>query len=154
VSCDSTEGRALISARDQYEPEVLYPVYVGNDVGGEYDWNLATVPQTQLDGEPRPLPQGKVLGGGSILNGMVWHRAGADDYDAWNDLGATGWAWADLLPYFIKVRRLSVNDAQTKLCAAERELYADIQPVGGACVLYPLKPGCSRLGRARVCQLP
>lgn len=48
--------------------------------------------------------QGKVLGGGSILNAMCWNRGGADDYDAWEALGNPGWGWGGILPYFIKVR--------------------------------------------------
>lgn len=79
------------------------PQFVGSNIGGLYDWNLGTAPQTFLDGLPRPLPQGKVLGGGSILNAMCWNRGGADDYDAWEALGNPGWGWQGLLPYFIKV---------------------------------------------------
>lgn len=50
------------------------------------------------------MPQGKVLGGGSILNAMCWNRGGADDYDVWEALGNPGWGWDGMLPYFIKVR--------------------------------------------------
>ena len=78
-------------------------MYVGSDVGGIYDWDLVTVPQTQLDGNARPMPQGKVLGGGSILNAMCWNRGGADDYDTWEALGNPGWGWEGILPYFMKV---------------------------------------------------
>ena len=88
---------------DHYEPIIQDPVYVGSDVGGIYDWDLVTVPQTQLDGNTRPMPQGKVLGGGSILNAMCWNRGGADDYDAWEALGNPGWGWESMLPYFMKV---------------------------------------------------
>ncbi|KAI4095817.1 MAG: hypothetical protein LQ344_001371 [Seirophora lacunosa] len=87
---------------DQYEPIIQNPVYVGADIGGIYDWLLSTTPQTQLDGAARPMPQGKVLGGGSILNAMCWNRGGQDDYDAWAALGNPGWDWEGLLPYFIK----------------------------------------------------
>ncbi len=89
---------------DHYEQGIQDPAYVGSDVGSGYDWGLATVPQTQLDGNPRVMPQGKVLGGSSILNAMCWNRGGADDYDAWEALGNPGWGWAGLLPYFKKVR--------------------------------------------------
>ena len=77
---------------------------MGSDIGGKYDWNLGTAPQTFLDGQARPFPQGKVLGGGSILNAMVWNRGGADDFDSWERLGNPGWSWEDMLPYFKKVR--------------------------------------------------
>ncbi|KAL8920889.1 MAG: hypothetical protein Q9172_004306 [Xanthocarpia lactea] len=87
---------------DQYEPIIQAPVYVGADIGGIYDWLLSTTPQTQLDGAARPMPQGKVLGGGSILNAMCWNRGGQDDYNAWAALGNPGWDWEGMLPYFIK----------------------------------------------------
>ncbi|KAL8964767.1 MAG: hypothetical protein Q9183_004230 [Haloplaca sp. 2 TL-2023] len=87
---------------DQYEPIIQTPVYVGADIGGIYDWLLSTTPQTQLDGQSRPMPQGKVLGGGSILNAMCWNRGGQDDYNAWAELGNPGWDWEGMLPYFIK----------------------------------------------------
>ncbi|KAI9724093.1 MAG: hypothetical protein M1812_000812 [Candelaria pacifica] len=87
---------------DNYEEVIQVPVFVGGDIGGPYDWNLQTVPQTFLDGAKRPMPQGKVVGGGSILNAMCWNRGGADDYDAWEALGNPGWGWQGLLPYFIK----------------------------------------------------
>lgn len=99
----------LTISSDRYEATVQDPVYVGADVGGIYDWDLATVPQTQLDGASRPLPQGKVLGGGSILNAMVWKRGGKDDYDTWEALGNPGWGWNSLLPYFKKVKALQVE---------------------------------------------
>ncbi|KAL8897572.1 MAG: hypothetical protein Q9207_007153 [Kuettlingeria erythrocarpa] len=87
---------------DQYEPIIQDPVYVGADIGGIYDWDLSTTPQTQLDGAARPMPQGRVLGGGSILNAMCWNRGGQDDYNAWAALGNPGWDWEGMLPYFIK----------------------------------------------------
>ncbi|KAL8925782.1 MAG: hypothetical protein Q9208_003279 [Pyrenodesmia sp. 3 TL-2023] len=87
---------------DQYEPIIQDPVYVGADIGGVYDWLLSTTPQTQLDGAARPMPQGRVLGGGSILNAMCWNRGGQDDYNAWAALGNPGWDWEGMLPYFIK----------------------------------------------------
>ncbi|MCJ1383836.1 hypothetical protein MMC17_006950 [Xylographa soralifera] len=87
---------------DDYEAIIEVPVYVGADIGGIYDWDLSTVPQMQLDGAARPMPQGKALGGGSILNAMCWNRGGRDDYDAWAALGNPGWDWNGILPYFMK----------------------------------------------------
>ena len=91
---------------DHYEQIIQVPVYVGADIGGIYDWDLVTTPQNQLDGATRPMPQGKVLGGGSILNAMCWNRGGADDYDAWEELGNPGWGWDGMLPYFMRVSRM------------------------------------------------
>lgn len=72
---------------DDYEELVLVPKSVGEGLGTKYDWNLWTVPQENLDGEPRPYDMGKAVGGGSIINGMCWNRGGAADFDAWVALG-------------------------------------------------------------------
>lgn len=93
----------LIPSRDHYEDIIEFPVDIGFDVGGPYDWNLSTVPQAQLDNVPRHLPMGKVVGGGSVLNGMLWNRGNQDDYNDWAAYGNPGWAWNDMLPYFKKV---------------------------------------------------
>jgi choline dehydrogenase-like flavoprotein len=61
---------------DNGEFLVEVPAFIGDDIGGAYDWNLSTVPQIYLDGLPRSLPQGRVLGGGTVLNGMLWNRGG------------------------------------------------------------------------------
>ena len=93
---------------------IQFPIYVGSDIGGIYDWGFYSVPQPQLDGAARPLPAGKVLGGGTVLNGMVWNRGGRDDFDEWEALGNPGWGWDDMLPYFKKVGpllSLSIHDA-------------------------------------------
>ena len=60
------------------------------------------MPQIYLDGRPRNIPQGRALGGGTILNGMLWSRGGQGDYQDWLALGNPGWSWDDLLPYFMK----------------------------------------------------
>lgn len=87
---------------DHGEDVVAVPGLIGHDVGGAYDWNLSTVPQTFLDGTQRSIPQGRALGGGTLLNGMLWSRGGRADYDDWVSLGNPGWSWDDLLPYFKK----------------------------------------------------
>lgn len=90
-------------AADQGEAEITVPGYIGQAIGSRYDWNLSTVPQTYLDGKMRSLPQGRGLGGGTLINGMLWNRGGQGDYEDWVALGNEGWAWNDLLPYFRKV---------------------------------------------------
>lgn len=69
----------------------------------QYYYNFTTTPQSFLDGATRTIPQGRVLGGGSIVNALVWQRGFKVDFDAWAALGNTGWGWDDLLPYFKKV---------------------------------------------------
>ncbi|GAW25110.1 putative GMC oxidoreductase [Rosellinia necatrix] len=63
---------------------------------------MTTTPQEFLDNRTRSFPQGRVVGGSSIINGLCWTRGAAADYDAWRDLGNPGWGWIDLLPYFLK----------------------------------------------------
>ncbi|KAK4984995.1 hypothetical protein LTR50_006269 [Elasticomyces elasticus] len=87
---------------DQGEQMVEVPQYMGADVGSKYNWNLSTTPQTFLDGKARSLPQGRALGGGTIINGMLWNRGGVGDYQDWVRLGNPGWGWNDMLPYFKK----------------------------------------------------
>ena len=55
------------------------------------------------------IPIGKGVGGGSLINGMLWNRGNRDDFDAWVSFGNEGWGWYDLLPYFKKVHSLWIG---------------------------------------------
>ncbi len=65
-----------------------------------YDWGFSTEPEEHLGGRSLVTPRGKVLGGSSSINGMVYVRGHARDFDHWSESGAQGWAYADVLPYF------------------------------------------------------
>ena len=65
-----------------------------------YDWGFRTAPEPHLGGRVLATPRGKVVGGSSSINGMVYVRGHARDFDHWAQTGATGWAYADVLPYF------------------------------------------------------
>jgi choline dehydrogenase len=65
-----------------------------------YDWGLSTEPEPHLGGRVLATPRGKVIGGSSSINGMVYVRGHARDFDYWAEAGATGWGYADVLPYF------------------------------------------------------
>ena len=65
-----------------------------------YDWGFATQPEPHLGGRRLATPRGKVLGGSSSINGMVFVRGHRKDYDHWRDSGAAGWGYDDVLPYF------------------------------------------------------
>lgn len=67
---------------------------------GEVDWGYATVPQQHLRGRRIHSPRGKVLGGSSSVNGMVYVRGDRSDFDHWAQLGNRGWSFDDCLPYF------------------------------------------------------
>ena len=65
-----------------------------------YDWGFQTEPEPHLGGRRLATPRGKVIGGSSSINGMVYVRGHARDFDHWAEQGARGWAYADVLPYF------------------------------------------------------
>src|ERR1700755_3246453 len=96
----------LLEAGDRRGSRLLdmpagYMKFLGRD---DYLTLNETVPQPQLGGRAPIIPTGKVLGGGSAVNAMVYMRGRPQDYDGWDaDLGGNaGWGWADLLPYFMK----------------------------------------------------
>ncbi len=65
-----------------------------------YDWGYMTEPEPHLGGRRLACPRGKVIGGSSSINGMIYVRGHARDFDHWRDQGATGWGYADVLPYY------------------------------------------------------
>ena len=65
-----------------------------------YDWGYKSEPEPHLGGRQLVTPRGKVIGGSSSINGMVYVRGHARDYDHWADMGADGWNYASVLPYF------------------------------------------------------
>lgn len=67
-----------------------------------YDWGFHSEPEPHLGGRTLVTPRGKVLGGSSSINGMVYVRGHARDFDTWAEMGAEGWSFADVLPYFIR----------------------------------------------------
>ena len=67
---------------------------------GLYDWGFQTEPEPHLGGRVMATPRGKVIGGSSSINGMIYVRGHAKDYDHWAESGAHGWSYADVLPYF------------------------------------------------------
>ncbi len=66
----------------------------------QYDWGYKSEPEPHLGGRELVCPRGKVIGGSSSINGMVYVRGHAMDFDHWRDEGAEGWSYADVLPYF------------------------------------------------------
>ena len=65
-----------------------------------YDWGYQTEPEPHLDGRRLAVPRGKVIGGSSSINGMVYVRGHARDFDTWEEMGADGWGFRHVLPYF------------------------------------------------------
>lgn len=68
----------------------------------DVDWNYSTEPEPYLNNRRLYWPRGKVVGGCSSINAMIYIRGNAADYDVWKNLGNNGWGFADVLPYFRK----------------------------------------------------
>ena len=66
------------------------------------DWMFKTAPEPNLGGRSIAYPRGKVVGGCSAINAMIYMRGQAADYDGWRQLGLAGWGWDDVLPYFLR----------------------------------------------------
>ncbi|MGU3574724.1 choline dehydrogenase [Brucellaceae bacterium C25G] len=75
-----------------------------------YDWRFSTEPEPYLNGRRLVTPRGKVIGGSSSINGMVYVRGHARDFDYWETSGARGWSYADVLPYFQRMEQVAFND--------------------------------------------
>ncbi|MBL8547372.1 MAG: choline dehydrogenase [Hyphomonadaceae bacterium] len=81
---------------------VKMPAGVGNLIAakGVSNWGFETTPQQFMDGRKLYQPRGRGWGGSSSINGMIYIRGHARDYDQWRQMGLTGWGYADVLPYF------------------------------------------------------
>ncbi|XP_055644495.1 glucose dehydrogenase [FAD, quinone]-like [Toxorhynchites rutilus septentrionalis] len=84
----------------------LYPTLQKSNL----DWKFETVPDSSfcqgMENKKCAWPRGKVLGGSSVLNAMMYVRGNSEDYDEWENLGNVGWGWKDVLPYFIKMENV------------------------------------------------
>ncbi|WMS42668.1 choline dehydrogenase [Acuticoccus sp. MNP-M23] len=110
-----SSGSALAARLGESGASVLVLEYGGSDAGpfiqmpgalsypmnmDRYDWGFTSEPEPNLGGRRLATPRGKVVGGSSSINGMVYVRGHAHDYDHWAESGAAGWGYADVLPYF------------------------------------------------------
>jgi choline dehydrogenase len=86
--------------------------YVALMRGGWVDWGYHTEPQKNLNGRKLFWPRGKVLGGSSSVNAMVYIRGCHSDYDMWRQLGNAGWSYADVLPYFRRAETYEVKPGE------------------------------------------
>ncbi len=81
-------------------PTIANPSVWFYNVGGPLDYHLPVTPSSRLNNRKFNMALGHVVGGGSTINAMVWMRGMQRDYDGWAESGATGWAFADVLPVF------------------------------------------------------
>jgi len=83
-------------------PEIHIPVAFGKLFKTRWDWDYLTDPEPYLDRRLVYLPRGRMLGGSSSMNAMIYIRGNPADYDEWQALGCDGWGWNDVLPYFLR----------------------------------------------------
>jgi len=82
------------------DPNIHMPFAFGLNLTSDYDWALFSEPEPGLDFRRNYLPRGRVLGGTSSLNAMIYMRGNRADYDEWAAMGLDGWGYEDVLPYF------------------------------------------------------
>ena len=102
LSADPDNSVLLLEA-GQRDRNYLFklPMLMGKLMhSGLYNWDYYTEPEAELNGREIYWPRGKVLGGCSTINGMIYIRGNAADYDGWQAAGCDGWSYADVLPLF------------------------------------------------------
>ncbi len=82
--------------------QIHIPAAYSQAFRSDIDWNYETAPQTCLQNRKLYWPRGKVLGGSSSINAMIYIRGHQMDYDGWQHKGAIGWGWNDVMPFFMK----------------------------------------------------
>lgn len=103
ISADpSLEVLLLEAGGDDTRPEIFVPSALPALFGTEIDWAYLTEPEPGLDGRRIYHPRGKVLGGSSAINGMIYIRGNRHDFDRWEAAGNSGWGYEHVLPYFIR----------------------------------------------------
>ena len=78
------------------------------------NWLYASEPEANTGGRPIPVPRGRMLGGSSAINGMVWVRGQRQDYDHWAQLGNRGWSYQDVLPIFKSMESYAGGDSESR----------------------------------------
>ena len=115
LSADAKYSVALLEAggRDT-NPWIHIPVgYFKTMDNPKTDWRYRTESDPGLNGRDIPWPRGRVLGGCSSINGLLYVRGQAEDFNHWRQLGNTGWAWEDVLPYFKRAETWKGDDSSS-----------------------------------------
>jgi choline dehydrogenase len=99
-----------------------------NLVDSSHDWAYWTEPQRHLGGRRLAWPAGRVLGGGSSVNGMVWIRGAAADYDHWGSLGNPGWSYRQLLPLLCRIEDLDRGPAELRGVGGPMPVLSQYEP--------------------------
>lgn len=144
----------LIEAGGPQENEILTKIPLGwpKALRTSIDWNFISVPQVRGANRKVAIPRGKVVGGTSSINALIYQRCSPEDFDQWVKLGATGWGYKELLPYFEKSENFTPHPAFPGIVPENhgrdgpwktgmpRELGAVNKAITGACVELGVKP--------------
>jgi choline dehydrogenase len=125
------------------EPVIHMPLAFTQLWESRFDWGLWSEPEPELGGRRGLLPRGRVLGGSSSLNSMIYIRGNRADYDGWAAMGFAGWGYEDVLPYF---RRAEDNErGQSYYHGAGGPLTVSdgrsMHPLAGACIEAAVEAG-------------
>ncbi|NNL73979.1 MAG: choline dehydrogenase [Silicimonas sp.] len=91
------------------DPRISTPAKFGALSNTRFDWAFRTAPQAELSGRQIAYPRGRCIGGTGSINYMIYLRGHPTDYNTWSQMGATGWAWDDVLPYFKRAENWQVE---------------------------------------------
>lgn len=110
LSANSQQRAALIEAGpSDNDLSIRLPVgWASVAYGKKYNWPLKTVPQQHLKHRELIWPRGRVFGGSTSTNGMIYIRGQAQDFDDWANGGADGWDWASVVPYFKRCEQSAI----------------------------------------------
>lgn len=104
-------GKNLMNDKQVSTPS-MYPTLIGRK---EYDWCMTSVPQPNAGGKTYSMPRGKLLGGSSGINYLMYVRGSRKDYDGWAEIaGDETWGWDGLAPYFRKHQTIDKTNLKSK----------------------------------------
>ena len=123
----------LVEAGGQDDnPAIHDPTRVMELQGSPDDWDYVTVPQKGCAGRELHIPRGRVLGGSSAMNGMIYIRGHRLDYDHWAYLGNAGWAYEDVLPLFKRSEDFDGGESQYHGAGGELHVQARLRAASAA----------------------
>lgn len=111
LSADGTSVCVLEAGPPDNSPFLHIPAgFIKAAFNRKYAWQFSSEGTAQTNGRRVPIPQGRTLGGSTSINGLVYNRGQAADFDHWASLGNSGWSYADVLPYFKSMERRAGGD--------------------------------------------
>lgn len=112
-----------------------------------YDWGYDYAPTPRVNGRVIGIPRGRVLGGSSATNAMMWYRGHPSDYDAWRDAGAAGWDFESCLPYFRRAEDWQGGETHFRGAGGPLRIAPspDLHPVAAAMIEGAVELGIPRI---------